>query len=77
MSNTDEKMRNFLLEWLINHGRDVVWDLNVRDLSVEQWNLLGLCIRFGYIDDLKDPFAKHQNNRLTDEGMDYLQRRKV
>ena len=70
----DNEVKEFLLTWLINHGRDVVW-LKLRDLTVEQWRLLDLCMQYGYIDSLTDPFDRHQNNRLTDEGMEFLNER--
>jgi hypothetical protein len=68
----DHKVKEFLLEWLLHHGRDVVWDIHVKQLSREQWDLLGICIRFGYIDSLQDPFNKHQSNKLSDEGLEFL-----
>ena len=72
LSNEVKEVKEFLLEWLLNHGRDVVWDIHVKQLSREQWDLLGKCIRFGYIDSLQDPFNKHQSNKLSDEGLEFL-----
>jgi hypothetical protein len=68
----DHKVKEFLLTWLIKHGRDVVWNIPVKHFSGEQWDLLGRCIRFGYIDSLQDPFNKHLSNKLTDAGLEFL-----
>jgi hypothetical protein len=72
LNDTDKAIKTFLLTWLIEHGRDVVWSIPVKHYSGEQWDLLGRCIRFGYIDSLQDPFSRHFSNKLTDAGLEFL-----
>jgi len=72
-----KRVKGFLLEWLINHGCDVVWDIPVKHFSGEQWDLLGRCIRFGYIDSLQDPFNRHFSNKLTDAGLEFLNKGEI
>ena len=68
----DHKVKEFLLEWLLNHGREPVWRSIAWGLEHEWWVIFEKCNDYGYIDSLQDPFTKKFNHKLTDKGMEYL-----
>jgi hypothetical protein len=67
-----DKIKTFLIEWLIRFGSDTL----ERPDDVD-YNMLDVCVRFGYLDELRDPFTKLYNHKITNEGLDFIQRRKV
>jgi len=74
MSNKAE-IKTFLVEWLIKFGTNVQAraPLALTDINIF---MVDVCVRFGYIDELQDPFTKAYSHKITDEGLDFIQRRK-
>jgi hypothetical protein len=74
--NTNREIKTFLVEWLIKCGTDAQLraPLALTDIDIF---MVDVCVRFGYIDELQDPFTKAYSHKITKEGLDFLQRRKV
>lgn len=75
MTKADE-IKTFLVEWLIRFGVDVQLrpPLALTDIDI---HMVDVCVRFGYIDELQDPFTKTYSHKITEEGLDFIQRRKA
>jgi len=71
-----KEVKTFLLKWLIRFGTDVQLrpPLALTDIDI---HMVDVCVRFGYIDELQDPFTKIYNHKITKEGLDFIQRRKA
>lgn len=74
--NDKAEIKTFLVEWLIKFGTNVQAraPLALTDIDIF---MVDVCVRFGYIDELQDPFTKSYSHKITDEGLDFIQRRKV
>jgi len=70
------KIKTFLVEWLVRFGVEVQArpPLALTDIDID---MVDACVGFGYIDELKDPFTKIYNHKITKEGLNFLQRRKA
>jgi hypothetical protein len=66
------KVKEFLLEWLLNHGREPVHRHIAWGFENGKWILFEKCNDYGYIDSLQDPFTRKFNHKLTDVGMAFL-----
>ena len=73
--NDKAEIKTFLVEWLIKFGTNVQAraPLALTDIDIF---MVDVCVRFGYIDELQDPFTKSYSHKITDEGLDFIQRRK-
>ena len=68
----NNEVKEFLLEWLLNHGREPVHRHIAWGFENGRWILFEKCNEYGYIDILQDPFTRKFNHKLTDEGMAFL-----
>ena len=67
------EIKTFLLEWLLNHGREPMWKhIASGHVSGVRAFIFKICIERGLIDELIDPFTKQFNHRLTKEGLRFL-----
>ena len=78
VNDMGREMKAFLLEWLLNHGREpmwkhVAWGKN----NDKRWFIFETCIELGLIDELFDPFTRKYNHKLTDEGMEFITKEKI
>lgn len=68
----DHEVKAFLLEWLLNHGREPVWRHIAWGFENGKWILFEKCNDYGYIDSLQDPFTRKYNHKITDEGINFI-----
>jgi len=68
----DKEIKAFLLEWLLNHGREPVYRHIAWGFEKGMWFKFEKCCERGYIDSLQDPFTRKHNHRLTDLGLEYI-----
>jgi len=70
------EIKTFLVEWLLKVGTNVQPRAPLALTDIDLF-MVGVCVRFGYIDELQDPFTKSYSHKITDEGLDFIQRRKA
>jgi hypothetical protein len=68
----DYQVKEFLLEWLLNHGREPVYRHIAWGFENGRWILFEKCVNRGYIDSLQDPFTRKHNHKLTDIGLEHI-----
>jgi hypothetical protein len=70
--NTNREIKTFLVEWLIKCGTNAKArePLALTDIDI---GMIDVCVRFGYIDELRDPFTKSYSHKITKEGLKFLQ----
>lgn len=74
----DSEIKDLLLTWLFKFGRDCattneVWDyLDNTYLNFDIDATMTYCFDKGYIDRLRDPFTRQYSHRLTDAGLEFL-----
>ena len=68
----NHEVKEFLIEWLLHHGREPVWRHIAWGMETNKWHKFEICCEHGYIDSLQDPFTRKYNHKLTDAGLEYL-----
>ena len=72
------EVKDLILTWLFEFGRDVtpqsiVWGfLDNAYLNYDIEAAMDYCVTRGYIDSLQDPFTRQYNHRLTEEGINFI-----
>jgi len=75
MSDDNHKVKEFLLEWLFMFGsspvkRNFIWNLDNGYRDMEPY--VKLCIRQGYISQIRSRDDGRFSHALTDEGLNFL-----
>ena len=69
----DNEVKEFLLKWLIEHGRNNVRRKDMwNKFGVDEWELSQVCTRIGYLDSKQEPKTFNYYHALSDKGLEFL-----
>ena len=70
MTPRQQKLHQYLLEWLLNNGMDKVRRNKVWNQG--DWEMAQSCILHGYLNSIQEPKSFNYYHALTDKGLEFL-----